>query len=224
MNRRVFCATATLLALGGCARRQSETTMLAQEECERVITVLLDMSGSFVERMTVDGVAYSFCMDVINQYFAEGIGSEDKLIIAQISANPDPLLWEGKPLDLRQMFDSAGSFRDFLLSKSSPLGSPVYLAMARALEYVTSDPAFANGKTKSAVLVLSDMEDNGPPESSKEAKRALLKYAKQGGVIGLYFVSQGLVSQWRQELQSDGFHDSIVKSEILGRPPFPNFE
>src|SRR5262249_18456628 len=75
---------------------------------EKMILVFdIDLSGSFNKLMADDGYAYSYIMDVLQKYSQSRVGTEDKLIIAQLSGTEHPLLWEGKPSQLRKDFPSA---------------------------------------------------------------------------------------------------------------------
>lgn len=221
-----FCCLLLSVVCGCAPRRQVEATPLRNDESEYVLAILLDLSGSFAHLMAEDGKAYDFALIVMDRYFRDRIGTNDKMIIAQVSGTDRALLWEGTPLDLRREFPSADAFRDFLLSKADPGGSLVHEGLARTVEYVTSDPQVASGKAKSAIFVLSDMLDNGPDgrESQERAARALAAYSQKGGVVGLYYVDQSLVAQWRQILRDAKIPDYCVECEIVGKPPLPSFE
>src|SRR3989442_11933800 len=101
--------------------------------------------------MTRDGKGYEFTMRVADRYFRNSIGSNNRLIIAQLSATDRALLWDGTPVQLRQDFPSANEFRQFLLKKSHPAGSRIYDGIADAFEYVLSDQGVASSKTRTAV-------------------------------------------------------------------------
>src|SRR3989442_16036297 len=119
--------------------------------------------------MTRDGKGYEFTMRVADRYFRNSIGSNNRLIIAQLSATDRALLYDGTPVQLRQDFPSANEFREFLLKKSHPAGSRIFDGVADAFEYMLTDPSFASGKTRMAVFVLSDFDDNFPnPEKSEQ--------------------------------------------------------
>lgn len=211
----------------GCApRRQAEVTPLRDDESEYVLTILLDLSGSFAHLMAEDGKGYDFALIVMGRYFRDRTGTRDKIIIAQVSGTERALLWEGTPLELRREFPSAAAFRDFLLSKADPGGSLVHAGLANTVEYLTSDPRVASGEAKSALFVLSDMLDNDPEskESEDRAVRALAEYGQKGGVVGLYYVDQSLVAHWRQILSDAQIPDYRVECEIVGQPPLPSFE
>src|SRR5438876_3144945 len=104
------------------------------------------------------------------------------MILSQISAKQNALLWDGKPRSFARDFPTPQAFREFLQKRSDPNGSRVYSALADSIEYLLLQHE-NNPKLKSAVLVFSDMEDNGPEANSKERLIDALKaYGKKGGV------------------------------------------
>jgi hypothetical protein len=224
MIRLAICLS-ILLGCGCDKRRQAPTTFAVRDESQYVLIILLDLSGSFHQQMTEGGQAHRFSMQVIDHYFRERIGTNDKLIIAQISGEERALLWEGTPLQLQKDFPSSTAFGEFLRSKANPDASLVYEAIIHTIDYVLSDPSVSSGNAKSAIFVLSDMSDNGSkPESKQRALQALAAYGESGGVVGLYYVDQLLVPEWRTILRDAGIPEICVESDIVGRPNLPNFE
>jgi hypothetical protein len=213
------------LAVGCERRRETEPRFVVEEECDFVIAVILDLSGSFLEQMTEGGEAHRFMLSLIDRYFRDRIGSNDQIIIAQISGTLDhSLVWQGTPLQLRKDFSSPRAFSDFLRSKADPDASHVHGAITQTIEYLMSQPSVTNGKAKSAVFALTDMFDNGPhPQKSKNrAVQALAEYGKIGGTVGLFYVDQGLVPAWRSELQKTGLTFRVEPE--FRRPTLPSFE
>ncbi len=214
-----------LISVLGCEPRKEDSKTFVDDDCQFKVAILLDLSGSFEHLMCEGGKAYQFALNVLDHYFRERLGTDDKLIIAQISGADRSLLWEGTPLQLRQNFPSAKAFGEFLRIKSDPSESHIHDSIIHSLEYITSDPAIMNGQAKSAVFILSDMLDNGSSQDSKkQAIEALSTYAEKGGVVGMYYVDQFLVSEWRKELQNAGVKELCVESEIVGVPRLPNFD
>lgn len=218
--------TVLLVSTAGCEKRTPvEPTVFARADDEYRLTIMVDLSGSFADKMADEGHAYRFALQVIDEYFRNRIGFNDTLVIAQISASK-PLLWEGKPLDLRREFPSAGAFRDFLLQKSDPNGSLVYDGIHTTLEYLLMDPGVRGGRTKSALLVLSDLVDTGPEPGprARRLKQTLAEYAACGGTVGLYYVDTSLLGIWTKVLSETGVQEFAVESEIVGKPHLPTFE
>lgn len=226
MIRRTLAFVLCLCVVCGCQRRREEAVIApAQDDSEYVIAVLVDLSGSFLDKMTDGGQAHTFMLALIDRYFRDRIGTNDQIIIAQISATPDrSLVWQGTPTELRKQFPNAGAFGDFLRSKADPNGSHVHNALVQTLEYVMSQPTVASGTAKSAIFALSDMIDSNkaPDAARRRAVRVLQEYAKLGGMVCLYFVDQRLVPVWQRELQHTGLAFR-VDSEIR-RPTLPSFE
>lgn len=225
---RLLALVAAVAFIGGCTRyteKDEQQVSLGREDAEYLIVIGLDLSGSFADRMTRDGKGYEFTMRVADQYFRNSIGTNNRIIIAQLSATNRALLWDGTPVQLRQDFATAAEFRDFLLKKSHPAGSRVYDGIADAFDYVLSDPSVAGGKTRTAVFVLSDFDDNlSDPKGEQRLTQSLNAFAKTNGVIGFYFLDHYRVPAWRQHLRDAGVKQWVCESEIVAYPPLPSFE
>src|SRR5260221_7457613 len=153
------------LTLTGCEQVSREETgsVLNAQDPEFVLCVAIDLSGSFAEMMSEgNGRAYRFLLSAIDRYFRGTVGDNVRIIIAQLSATDRPLLWDGTPRTLRKQFPDAQSFRQFLIKNSNPNGSRLHDGIRDELTYLMSLPGVASGKTKSCLLVLSDMDDNFP--------------------------------------------------------------
>jgi hypothetical protein len=227
MSRWQILGLVSLAAVCGCEpRREQHVSPLAQDEIENVVVILLDMSGSYAARSGADGEAYGFALQVVDRYFRNSIGSNDRLVLAQISGTEKSLLWEGTPIQLRQKFSTADEFHRFLQAKSSPHGSRVHSGAADALDYVLAFPGVANDTTRSAVFVLSDMLDNFPDseQSKQRLLRSLAAYSQSGGAVGLYWVDSSLLAEWRANLRNAGIKNFVVESEIVADPALPTFE
>lgn len=176
--------------------------------------------------MAEDGRAYRFTLRVIDRYFRDRIGSDDKIIIGQLSGSDSPMLWEGTPAQLRRTFPSADAFRDFLVSHANPAGSRIHDGIADALDYLLDYPGITSGETQSAMFVMSDMLDTTGDcgESKDRMLKLLAAYGRQDVSVGLYWVHQSLVLQWRTHLQDAGIRHFVVESQIVADPPLPSFE
>jgi hypothetical protein len=172
------------------------------------------------------GKAHRFLLLLVERFFRDRIGSNDKIVIAQVSGAEKSLLWDGSPRALRQEFPNAEAFRDFLLAGSNPAGSRVHDGIADTVDYIMDYPGVANGQTKSALFVMSDMDDNFPEAEASKARllRSLAVYSSRGGVVGFYWVNQTLVSVWRKGLAEAGFGRAVVESEIAAEPLIPTFD
>jgi hypothetical protein len=213
-----------LLVFAGCEKRQQTAEpMLSKEEGDYCVTVIVDTSGSFDQMMIEGGHAYRMLLAIIDKYFRERLGGNDRLVIAQISGNERALLWEGSPHNLRKDFPSPAAFSAFLRSKSIPAGSAVHKAITDSIEYVMDKPY-----KKSAVLVLSDMLDTTHVDFQRKTveklTEKLAQYGQRGGIVALYFVDQSLVSPWKGALANAGIREFIVESGIVSQPRLPNFD
>ena len=231
MDRRLFLAGAVIFMLG-CEGRRERTAQpkLARfvpvDKSRRIVTIVLDLSGSFQGAMADNGLAYAFALDVLDKYFRTNIDSpHDRLILAQVGGTRKSIMWEGTPFDFRRQFDRS-SFRAFLQQKADPNGSLVYSSIAHTLEYLMRIATIRDGKAKSAVLILSDFLENGP-DQEKEAKRLLddlVAYDKLGGVAGMYYVDQLEYGKWRPLLDGVGLTEFIVECDFKGHPTLPDFQ
>lgn len=225
----VLCLLAVTVCVAGCEKRRDSMNPVAfndDHDAEHVLSVVVDLSGSFEDLMAEQGKAHAFLLQVIDRYFRDRLGTNDRVIVAQISATERALLWEGTPVQLRREFPTPEAFRDMLRAKANPMGSRVNDAVSSTIEHVMTVPGVASGRTKSAIFVLSDMLENSPnpQESEQRLDSALATYGRRGGVFGIYYCDQLVLPAWRQRLADAGFREFHVESEIVGTPTLPSFE
>jgi len=188
--------------------------------------VAADTSGSFLgEMFGPSGRAYQFTLRAIERLFRDRAGSSDRVLLAQLSDNGNPLLWEGPPHLLKKRFGTSGTLKDFFLQHSSPNGSRLYAGIAQVLTYIHSLPGVREGDTKVCILVLSDMFDNSPAQDDDKKKMmdALKSYAAIQGKIGFYFVNMQCLESTRQCLTEAGLDPRFIESAIVEDPPLPSF-
>lgn len=231
LSRRIaFCVLSTLACLSiACEQRESTTAPapFAGADHEYVLAFVLDMSGSFAERMQEDdGRAYQFFQQVAERFFMNRIGANDRVVIAQLSADERTLLWEGTPGSLMQRFPGPTEFSEFLLTHSHPGGSHVYSAMAETLDYLMAMPGVSPTDTRVLTVVLSDMRSEGEDEQEgrSEVLASLKEYGKLNGALGLYWVGQERLLEWQQLLTESGVQHFHIESEIVDSPLLPEFE
>jgi hypothetical protein len=205
------------------SRPAPDENMLADgREYERVVVVGIDLSGSFLHLMADQGKAWEFLLRVIDRYL-RGNGNE-KLILVQLSGNTGALIWDGTPSQLRKDFPDQESFRKHLLSKADPNASRLHDGITEALEYLTTLSGITP-KTKCALLILSDMDDNcSAPGSEQRLVQALAGFGKRGGAVGMYFVDQPFVNRWRANLKTAGIKHTVVEPSIVASPTLPSFD
>lgn len=216
-----------MVTICGCGERRDadRPSVFREQDNQYVAVIVIDLSGSFSDKMANDGKAYQFAVQVLDHYFRRRDALSDRIILAQISGTERSLMWEGSPLELRRDFPSAESFRDFLLKQADGSGSLVNDGLANVMEYVTSHPQHGNGRAKSAVLVLSDMDDTGGNSNAEQRlMRSLSTYGQQNGSVGIYFCNQLGVGKWKERLGQSGIRNYVVESEIVGKPKLPSFD
>lgn len=219
------------LLLAGCSPRPMEATPqqahapVHESEPGQVIVLAVDLSGSFIDRMAEQGEAYKFCTMLIDRYFRDRIGTDDRMVIAQLSGTKRSLLWEGRPLELRQQFPSAAEFRDHLITHKDDSGSLIYEGLRHATEYLMSDPNVRAGKAKPGLFVLSDMLDTqNDPQVEGYLNHQLSELGHYGGVVGIYYVDQERVVEWRSRLAAMNIDSYCVEGDFVGNPPLPVFD
>ena len=228
MMRCLLLTMCLAASVAGCQKRLARPeSAFGADDGEFVLTIAIDMSSSFQPMMADDGRAWAFVCQVVDKYFRDRIGRNDKLILAQLSASDKAVLWRGTPLQLRQEFASGAAFRDWLVSRADPNGSFLYEGILQAAEYTLADPIVASGRGKSAVFVLSDMADNSENSGKKrqQAVDALAEVGKNRGIVGLYFVDVRLCPTWQRLLRDAGLDatQAHVEAEVVGQPLLPSF-
>ena len=223
---------AGLFALPSCEQRREDDRSPVQGDQgdpEYVVAVVLDVSGSYLERIKgKNPLAYKFFLRLATNYAADRAASADRILIAQISRKEPAILWEGWPKRLRSDFSGPDSFRDFVLARSDANGSLVYAGIAATIERVLEYPGVQAGRTRSAIFVLSDMEDNDPDGPAQKARllEGLRRYAKvRHGCVGFYWVQQQrLVAEWTGHLTDAGVRRFNVSPDYDADPAVPTFD
>lgn len=221
---------ATLLACllaAGCEKRQvRETRTFAAPAGGSLLTIAIDQSGSCAPLMADGGQGFAFLLRLVDSYFRAGIGSNDRLLLVQLSGNASqPLLWEGSPLALRRQFPSPHDLAAYLATHSDPSGSQIYSGVTRALRYAQSRHQAGSGQGKNAVVVLSDLVDS--TADKREARRmleAVADFSRSGGASAFYYVNQQVSEYLIEHLKEMGVEDYRVESEIVSQPPLPDWD
>lgn len=230
-KRKLACGALMLLAglvLAGCEKRQvQETKTFAASTKGALLTVVLDLSGSCEQLMSANGgQGYAFTMKLIDHYFRTRMGTDDRLLLVQLSANSThPLLWEGTPLALRKQFPTPQALRSHLLSRADPSGSLVYTGVTRALEHSIARQSAQGAAGKNAVIVLSDLLDSqGDKAEARQMLDAVARYSQGGGAVAFYYVDQTVATYLNQHLQELGVEDYCVETDVVAMPPLPNLD
>ena len=217
-------ASLLLVFLVGCEKRiNTDVANFDDGDTEYVLAIVVDMSGSCADLFNDGGRGYGFLMDVLTKY-QRAVPTDGKVIIAQMSATDNPLLYEGSPAELRRDFPSAKAFRDSILAKSNPSASRLHEGMAATFKYILRHRAVRHG-AKPAVFLLSDLLDNASqPEHEQQVLDSLQEFADKDGICGFYFVHQTETAKWDEALADAGVKDYRVSDQIVAHPPLPLFD
>jgi hypothetical protein len=218
------------LIMSGCVR--NDTLELAKPfevpELENAMAIVIDTSGSFQDRVETD--AWEMFINLSRRFFEDSAGSESRLIISQLSADADAVLFDGQPSDLRKRFTSPEAFASFLKENSDPSSSRVYEATRKTIDYMNSLDGVTE-RTRLLTVILSDLRDSeGDASIRGNTGHAMLasleQYQKRGGALALYFVAVDEISRWREVMSRTGFESGyfIIENEITSNPTLPEFQ
>ncbi len=208
-------------------RLASKSSPFVADETEYVVLVVVDLSASFSGPMADDGIAFQFLQRVLTKYFKDRVGSNtEKLVIAQIGGTSHSLLWSGSPVAFKRRFSTPASLRVFLHANANPNGSFVNEAISSALDHLMRIPNVANGRAKSVLLVLSDLDDNGENRELSEQRllESLVSFIKTGGHCGFYFCDEGWAKHWIAKLSGAGYPLVPVLAKADEIPTLPDFQ
>lgn len=203
-----------LLALTvGCSPRRARTEDeskpgFQRRSVDRYLVVVVDLSGSFRDKMARDTDASKHLMRTVGEFFQSGAGEDrhDRILLAQISAATLPILFEGTPREFTERFKTPDELRKLFLERSNPHGSRVYDSLSDAFELVLGSDVVVRGNTKLGMLILSDMIDTQrKPESEKRVHRNFRDWASAGGAIAVHWLPQNEVMAWREYLRFAGY-------------------
>lgn len=215
----VVAAVLVYLVVDSTRQAPEENPVATGQEYERVVMLQVDLSGSFLQLMAEKGKAYEFLLRVLDRYMRGN--ANEKLILGQLSGSNASLLWDGTPAQLRKDFPDQAAFRKHLLAKADPNSSRLHDGMTDALRYLKGLPG-VTAKTKCALLVLSDLEDNWSAAGSEQRLvTELREFGKRGGAVGFYFVDLHRVEGWKGHLRSAGVKHHVVESSIVTTPSLP---
>ncbi len=228
---------AVLVAVPGCEPRKAGEDAAQREPAEvipdpipqpiydLIVLIILDTSGSYAGYLERKG--HPFCMHTIDTLFRNRMGSNDRLVLGQISGTRTALFWDGNPKSLRIDYADQKKFTKFLMSRPDPGGSRVYDSISDGLEYLIHYPGAREKKTKVCAVILTDMDDNVNDESQEKSKARLLKslteFGKLDSCMGIYWCEPQFVNTWRDQLRQCGVR-GVVHSGIVADPPLPTFE
>ena len=232
-NRKlVFFTLAITCFATGCFEKQEARnfTPFDTEELDACLAITIDLSGSFSRDWQADGKAYRLFTNLISQFFNDGIGTDSRLIIGQISDSGDMLLFDGTATEFMRKFHSPETFNQFLASNSDPAGSKVYESFSQVLRYVNSISE-AGPSTRMMLVSLSDLLDNDASfddwdDVSDALETPLSEFASRGGGIAMYFVDRNEKPKWQSLLEASGFKPGTfaIETGLVESPQLPSFD
>ena len=227
-----FFTLAIMCLAIGCVEKQDARnfTPFETEELDAVLAITIDLSGSFSRDWQTDGKAHRLFTNLIGQFFNNGMGTDSRLIIGQISGNGNMLLFDGTASEFMRKFNSPKAFNQFLASNSDPAGSKVYESFSQVLRYVNSIPE-AGPSTRMMLVSLSDLLDNDASfndwdDVSNALETPLGEFASKKGEIAMCFVDRNEKPKWRTFLQSAGFKPGTfaIETGLVESPQLPSFD
>ncbi len=228
-----FLLTLSLLCLltAGCVESPDlgQAAPFESQELDACLVIVIDLSGSYQDLW--DQRAYNLFLQLSDRYFNESMGTENRLIISQISGTEQALLFEGTPADLRKQFRSPQELSKFLKDRSDPNSSRVIESTRQTLDYVSTFPGVTKN-TRLLTLIFSDMIDSDSlsqiwdQSQTHPLREPLQRYQALGGGIAMYFVADAERQRWNQLLQEAGFQAGhyLIESELTTNPQLPRFE
>lgn len=227
--RFIFMLFLMMMFVSGCivSNPKAKHIPLKTKSLDAVLVVAVDLSGSFAKDFS--DRAYPLLLNVMRKYFVEQMGNDCKVILAQISAQENAVLFEGTPRDLRRRFDSPEALAEFLLDNSKPNSSPVFEAMEETLHYV-NQLSDVDADTSILTVIASDLKDSEQDRAIWKQKgdsmlAELKRYQQLGGAIALYHVDVNEVELWKKVLASAKFEPgmSLISNDMAEDPPLPTF-
>lgn len=209
------------LFVAGCAKvGVNEPNMSSEEETEYMLALDFDTSSSFEQHLRGnDPKALKHAIAIKDAFFRERQGSDDRLVISQISSGRN-VLWDGKSKSFKKRFTNPASFRDFLIQHSNG-GSWIHASMADTIGYLVSEHE-RNPKLRTAAIFYTDMEENGEPKDKDRFITVLRQYAKHRGFVGIYFASLPLIPEYKKILTDSGVK-FVIESDARVDPAVVSF-
>lgn len=216
--------------LPGCVpkRPRELTSTFESEELDGCMTFLIDMSGSFANSW--DDRAYKLFIELSEQYFTEAMGTNNRLIIAQLSGNDRVVVFDGRPSDLQRQFKSPEALNEHLKQNSNAYYSHVFHAIKQTVDYVGALRGVSEN-TRLLTVVLSDLQDSETDLARRSAMGhamvdSLKIYRQAGGALALYYVDGSQTARWREVLSMAGFEEGsyVIENELSSTPLLPRFD
>lgn len=222
---------AFLLGVLGCIPSQSDQVDRQPFEVEQLdacLAVVIDTSSSFHDQWNERG--YDVFLQLMDRFFTEGMGSESKVVLAQLGNAKNSVMFVGTPAELRKRFPTPEALDNYLREHARPNESNVFEVAGNTVELISALPGVTE-QTRLLTILLSDLRESEQDPETWRAKghrmlNSLKAYQKRGGGLGLYFVSQAEVARWRRILSDAGFTDGqfVIEHEMVANVQLPRFD
>ncbi|MFO0826138.1 MAG: hypothetical protein U0792_23980 [Gemmataceae bacterium] len=218
MTRRALLA-GSIVSLGGvlgCTPHQEPTqsTTFTGSDPEYVMILVLDLSGSYAQYIE-NGRAWAAVETIVRQFFRDRAGENDKIIIAQISSQPQGPIWSGSKRAFRQELGSESAFRNLLKKYNG--SSRVFDSIRESVEYALP----MMGKGRAGCFIFSDMDDNSSaPGGEDRLVQAFAEFGQKGGAVGIYWCGFYEMEKWRVHLKRT-VKNHVISANIDTDPQLP---
>jgi hypothetical protein len=207
--------------LPACAKHvETDTRVIRPAEYDFILVFALDASPGFAEKQW-DAPAHAFFVGSIDRYFRSRSEPEDRVLLTQLTEDGEsPLLWQGRPRDLRHEFDSPEALKQLLRQHAKPTKNP-YASLANTLEYVSDLGPVRNG-AKAVIVVLSDMmtdDAQGHEEDQARMTAALKHFATRNHEIGFWWVDTRAINDIKKCFREAGLPEP--QFQIMEKNPPP---
>lgn len=228
----IWVVPLTVILSAGCFKKQDSKafTPFEANELDACLAIMIDLSGSFREDWQKDGKAHRLFLNLMNQFFDEGIGLESRIVIGQISGDGEVVLFDGGANEFMQKFQSPEELNQFLRENSDPSGSRVYDSAKEMFDYLTAIPEVTS-ETRMVTVFLSDLLDSeqDPEIRSQSGHRmldSLKSYSRGGGAIAMYFVDSEEKSRWLKLMKKANFKQGnyVIEAGQVESPQLPRFD
>lgn len=216
----VLIVLATVAGIGHAKEKARKSILGRAPEPQLKVAILLDPVNSFGNEW--EGKAYQFLVRIVDKMFQQRM--QEQIVIAQVGRDQS-LLFDGTPLQLRRAFASEKEFKKWIDTRwQAAPEKRVHDSIIRTVNYLTRQPGVASGRTQTALLILSDLDDQGSQASEEQLIEALAKYRRTGGELGFYFVSERHFDRWPDLMRRAGWEGDYQLTPQIGIPEAPDFE
>lgn len=206
------------VAFLGCEQKDANS-LKKKDQLTRMLSIVIDMSGSFEDRLEKGKLSYRLIRSSIGTYFHK-YRNQSSLIISTIdSRSKRSIVWQGQAREFGKDFSSEKKFFAHIRKNIDASGSNIYSSLENTITHMLAYPP----EIQKTVMVLSDMWDNSKKPRKDEFYQVLTQFKAADGEIAFYFVDQTVVSELKEKLESIGYSSPIVVSSFQRKMPLPNF-